>query len=110
MLKTTTRIIVTLRWAGFHFWPEPRLPAQRYLGNLHRHEFHITVKKVVKDGEREIEFIDFKQRILEYLKGVYPDGNIVSKSCETLAADLYLFFNLSYCSVMEDGENGAEIF
>ena len=36
--------------------------------------------------------------------------NFKSMSCEMIARELYEGFDLEYCSVFEDNENGAEIY
>jgi len=64
---------------------------------------------------RAIEFVDMKNKVERYLKETYGSGNdtpsIGSMSCEMLCKDLMLtFIRAKYVRVMEDGENGAEVF
>ena len=112
-----TNVIVKFQVEGLHCWPNAAkvFPEVAFLSDLHRHIFHITCKKKVNHDDRDVEFIIFKRDILEYLRGEYFDEDVRchqfnSKSCEMLARELYEEFNLEYCSVFEDNENGAEIY
>ena len=44
-----------------------------------------------------------------YYSDLISMGNLESMSCEMLASELLQTFKLSYCSVLEDNENGAEV-
>jgi hypothetical protein len=104
-------IIVKLQKEGIHFWKDCPLEEVDYLANAHRHIFHITCKKEVKHGDRDIEIIMFKHQIEDYLDKRY--GRVAefgSKSCEMIAQELKEIFELNYCSVLEDNENGAEVW
>lgn len=103
-----TSIIVNLQFEGIHCWPSCPIEEVKYLRDPHRHMFHICLKKKVEHVDRDIEIIQFKHRVLEYLSEEYPNRDLGSTSCEMLAAKLVAKFGLSYCSVLEDGENGAE--
>lgn len=103
-----TNIIVNLQIEGIHAWPECPFKEVSFLRNPHRHIFHICCKKEVKHDDRQIEIIMLKRKILKYLNNF--NGNLSYKSCEMIARNLSKEFNLNYCSVLEDGENGAEIF
>jgi len=112
-----TNIIVKLEVEGIHCWPAAKevFPEVGFLSDKHRHTFYITCKKRVSHGDRDVEFIIFKRDILEYLRGEYLDEdvrchNFESMSCEMLARELMDKFDLRYCSVFEDNENGAEIY
>ena len=77
--------------------------------------FHIEVKKEVFHDDRDVEFIVFKRKVKKYLEDKYYDEqydccNFKAKSCEMLAKELLEEFDLVYCSVFEDNENGAEIY
>lgn len=111
-----TLIVVTLQIEGLHNWPEAKrmIPEMAFLSDLHRHIFFITAKKNVEHNEREIEIIQFKRELIDYFKRNYfkHDINIHNfgaRSCETLAQDLMEAYDLDYCQVLEDNENGAEI-
>jgi hypothetical protein len=98
-------IIVNTRFVGFHNWPNA--PTEfHYLGNIHRHEFHVTVKVAVKEFDREIEFCNFKRELDEWLHQEYKYPT--TESCEMIAKKIAQKFNAVYVRVMEDGENGAE--
>ncbi len=107
--KTQTLVIVALQIEGLHCW----LGAPNYLKNEHRHIFHITCKRLVTHDDRDIEFIELKNQIIHYLLETYAGTgttcNFKTMSCEMIARELLEKFDLEYCSVMEDNENGAEI-
>ena len=112
-----TNVIVKLQVEGLHNWPDAAkvFPEVGFLSDLHRHIFHITCKKKVNHDDRDVEFIMFKRDITQYLENKYYDSItrcllFGSKSCEMLARELYEEFDLEYCSVFEDNENGAEIY
>ena len=112
-----TNIVVKLQVEGIHNWPEARIkiPQMGFLSSLHRHIFFITAKKVVSHNERDVEIIMFKREIFDYLQRNYFDKdlsccNFGPRSCETLAQDLLEAYDLQYCEVLEDNENGAEIW
>lgn len=103
-----TNIIVNLRFEAVHCWENCDIKEVMFLKYLHRHVFHATCKKEVEHSDRDIEFICLKRKIKSYTAEVY-NGNLGGMSCEMIAEDLLQRFNLSYCSVLEDGENGAEV-
>jgi len=116
-MGTTAYIIVRLTVEGLHMWPdaEKQIPEVGYLSNLHRHNFYIELKKHVTEYDRQIEFIAFKRQIKQYLTTKYFDGyynclNFNSMSCEMIAKELLDTFKAEYCCVLEDNENGAEVF
>lgn len=116
---TQTNIIVKLQVEGFHNWPNAKevFPDVAFLSDRHRHIFHITCKKEVHHDDRDVEIIRFKREILNYLYSKYQSSTLGwhvylelgAMSCEMLAKELFNKFNLEYCSVLEDNENGAEI-
>lgn len=116
MIKTN--IIVKLQVEGFHNWPAAKdiLPEVAFLSDPHRHIFHIECKKEVSHSDRDVEIIMFKRNILEYLHATYSKSKIFfvcefgPKSCEMIAEELMKEFDLVYCSVLEDNENGAECY
>jgi len=117
MKKTTSYVIVRLSVEGLHRWPDAAkyIPAVGYLSNLHRHNFHIELKKQVDDDDRQIEFIMYKRQIDKYLTKKYHDAeydclNFDAMSCEMIAKELLEAFNAEYVMVDEDSECGAEIF
>jgi hypothetical protein len=112
-MDINTNIIVKLTVEGFHNWPDAKtiVPEMGFLSDRHRHIFHIECRKKVTHSDRDIEIIMFKRQIKEYLEIQYGSRfcEFGAKSCEMLAAELLLQFGLEYCSVLEDGENGAEV-
>lgn len=113
-----SNIIVNLQVEAIHHWPECPIEEVAFLKDKHRHIFHIECKKEVTHLDRDIEIIQLKRQILEYLKGqfkpvpgynVYTIIDFETLSCEQIAAILLEKFELNYCKVLEDGENGAEL-
>jgi len=102
-------IVINLRHEATHYWKDCNLSDVEYLKHPHRHEFHITCKKVVDHKDRDIEFITMKQNIQRWLKAVIGK-QLHGLSCEALGCLIMEKFKLSYVQVLEDGENGAEIF
>ena len=111
-----TNVIVNLQVEGLHHWPDAKnvFPEVSFLSDIHRHMFHITCKKTVHHDSRDIEFIIFKRDVLDYLQEEYAGDErclcFGSKSCEMIAKELVEHFELEYCSVLEDNENGAEVY
>ena len=112
-----TNIICRLQVEGLHWWADASKyePTMVYLESPHRHMFHIEVKKTVFHDDRDVEFIVFKRKVKKYLEEVYYDEqydlcNFRNRSCEMLAKELLQEFDLSYCAVYEDNENGAEVY
>ena len=56
-----TEIFVKLRVPGFHHWPNPSIN-RAYLGDSHRHLFHLEVSMPVGHSDREVEFHDLSMR------------------------------------------------
>ena len=101
-------IVVRLQFSGIHSWPTA--PADRheaYLAHPHRHVFHVEAVLNVTHVNRDVEFIAFKQRLLDYVDDYFAGPHHMS--CEEMALRLLDEFGLSRCSVFEDNENGAEV-
>lgn len=95
---------------GFHFWKNaPEEVA--FLKDNHRHLFVIRARKEVFHDDRDVEFILFGRKIKQYLIDKYGDiahcCQFGGMSCEMIAKELISQFELNYCSVFEDDENGA---
>ena len=114
-----TNVIVKLEIDAIHNWPgvveHKELEQVHFLQYPHRHLFKITAKKAVTHDDRDIEIIMLKRNIIDYLhRRYYNKGanthTLGSTSCEMLAKELTKVFSLSYCEVLEDRENGAEIY
>jgi len=108
MIEKKTNIIVKLQYEAIHNWPKCDLKEVEFLKYPHRHIFHIKCKMEVKHNDRDVEIIMLKRKIEKYLSIQY-DNNFGPKSCEMIAEELCELFNLNYCSVLEDNENGAEV-
>lgn len=102
-------IQIKLEVEGLHSWPNCNIEEVDYLKYMHRHTFGFLCKLEVAHGDRSVEFIEFKHKIKEYLGKKYYDPkykccNFTGQSCETLAEELLLAFNLVECAVSEDNE------
>lgn len=113
-------IIITLQVEGLHSWPDCDIKEVSFLKHPHRHIFHIVCKKEVNHLDRDIEIIQLKRTVTDYLNSMYGSEKLSgyiscntlefnNLSCEMIATDLFERFKLTYCSVLEDNENGAEI-
>lgn len=106
-----TRIIVKFQVEGTHAWKDCPFEEVAYLKNPHRHVFHVTAKKTVNHDNRDIEIIMLKRYMQMWLSCADRSAvNFHDRSCETIARHYLEKFDLDYCSVLEDNENGAEIF
>jgi len=110
-----TNIIINTQVEGIHSWPECNIKEVEFLKYPHRHIFYITAKKQVSHLDRDIEIIQLKRKITFFLNSKFWDKNtnccnFENLSCEMIAQLLFIKFNLNYCSVLEDNENGAEIY
>lgn len=109
-----TRLVINLQVEGLHYWKDAKtkLPEVGFLSHPHRHIFHIQLTMEVNDLDREIEFINFKHNVLDYISNKWSEFGICDfkgMSCEMIAKDLLETFQAKKVSVMEDGENGAEV-
>lgn len=102
-------IEVKLDIEGLHSWPNCNIDEVDYLKYMHRHTFQLLCRAEVTHNDRDIEFIEFKHQIKEYIAKRYYDPkyrccNFTGQSCESLAEELLGVFHLCRCSVSEDGE------
>lgn len=102
-------IEVKLDIEGLHSYPNCNIEEVVYLKHMHRHTFQFLCRAVVAHKERDIEFIEFKHQIKDYIDKKYYDlkykcCNFTGQSCESLAEELLNSFGLCRCSVSEDGE------
>ena len=116
-MNKQTNIIVNLQVEALHFWKDAKkhAPDVAFLSHPHRHIFHICAKKAVSHSDRDVEIILFKRELSCYFERNYFDGelavcNFQGKSCEMICEDLMEAYDLDYVSVLEDNENGAEMF
>lgn len=103
-------IIITLQFPAVHRWENCSIESVAFLKNPHRHLFFVTIRIPVSHNDREIEFIDMKNKVEAYVKANYANKDLGTKSCEQIAEELYTQFSASYVSVLEDNENGSEIY
>jgi hypothetical protein len=102
-------IIINTKFPAIHFWPDCDIDEVSYLKNYHRHEFHVQAKAPVTHENRDIEFIQLKNKIDKWIYENWHNKNLQAKSCETMCTELmFTFPELSYVRVLEDGENGSE--
>lgn len=107
--------IVRFQKIGFHKYPDaPEEVA--YLRNKHRHIFFVEVWVEQKHNERDVEYHILKNQCLKMWDKLFPDPNMGSTSCETMATNLWYelepFFHSERqlkVSVFEDNECGAMI-
>lgn len=106
-----TNVVVNLQYEALHYWKEAASFEKEvsFLEHPHRHLFYITCKKAVNHDDRDVEIILLKRTVIGYLKHAYG-GNFGGKSCEMVARELLERFDFEYCLVLEDGENGAEVW
>ena len=112
---TITEIFCTLKLEGLHCWSTCNIEEVSYLKYLHCHIFGFTCYLTVNYDNRDVEFIELKHKIQNYLKERYFDEkyqclNFGGKSCEMLGAEIGSFFGLKRIIVDEDSENGAIIY
>lgn len=103
-------IVMRLQVEGFHHWPGAAefSPEVTFLADNHRHIFHIEARKKVQHDERDLEIILTKREIEKHISNTYDrPAQFGPLSCEAIARSLTERFDLSGCSVLEDGENGA---
>lgn len=112
-------ITVRTRFRGAHCYPSAP-QAVGFLGNSHRHEFHVEVELSVTHDDRELEFLLVQQFIDAVIDDMYPTvygiKDLGSSSCEAIARKVgnrlkqeYGATRLVRVSVFEDGENGANL-
>lgn len=120
-MSTVTEVYCTTQIEGTHNWPGCPFEEVAYLRDPHRHVFHVKAYKKVHHDDRDVEFIMLKHQIRNYLITKYGkflaaienDGihyqhcEFGAMSCEMLAHELIVEFELSRCEVSEDNENGA---
>lgn len=108
----STEIFVTTRFEGFHRWKDA--PADvSFLRFMHRHLFGVTLGVWVTHNDRDVEFFQLKRKLEEHIKELW-EGRKFDYSCEAIAEMLICYitdqgYSVSFCTVDEDGENGATL-
>lgn len=110
--------IVRTRFIGLHVWSDAP-PEVAFLANPHRHEFHVELACNQHHKDRDVEYLQLKRWLDNYLTTIGDSGNgnerlLAGMSCEMIASQImHHARNEGYfprrCSVFEDGENGAEL-
>lgn len=103
-------VVVRLSIEWLHCWPTCEIEEVYYLRNPHRHMFHIEAIKSVTHNDREVEIIMLKRGIENFLTLKYRNTEFKlcvfeAMSCEDIAQEILLEFDLSSCQVLEDNEN-----
>lgn len=106
---TQSTIFVRFTQPGFHHWPEPT-EGRAYLGQRHRHLFHVEARMSVSHDDREVEFHD----LLDFARDAFPGGELGGQSCEMMARSLgekiaRRFGRAVQVTVSEDDEVGAVV-
>lgn len=105
----TNYIWVTLEKEHIHNYPDAPMEVV-FLRKKHRHIFKMKVWLEIFHNDRDVEFIMFKNYIMDCLINVPKD--IGSTSCEDLADNIHKHIKVKYkrrkikIEVSEDGENG----
>jgi hypothetical protein len=112
-MKTTTEVTAKVSFAGMHNWfdaPESR----DYLAHPHRHLFLVEATVSVSHDDRDVEFHDLRDHILDWIESFpywegTPTRSMLGLSCEHLARNLLVYLNemklrVKKVSVSEDGE------
>jgi len=120
-----TLLVIRTQFSALHNWTTiPEDHTQIYLKHPHRHVFHVVLKFKVTDDDRELEFIEIKKHFDWWVtKSLYENyreldfktPSLGSMSCEMICKKImnnYCFKGRfpCYVSIMEDDENGAEVF
>ncbi len=106
MKKRKQVIVVKTDFPALHFYKDFN-GKNTYLKHPHRHRFFIRLEKEVSSTkDREIEFIEFKEKIESYIQCYYWGQDLGAMSCEKIAHDLLKKFKASSVEVLEDNENG----
>jgi len=104
--------IVVVRFKGRHCWPG----GPPHLARMHDHIFKVVVEVRVEAG-RQIDFLQLRDQVREWLQRTFPDGDLDGISCESLAfmiGDMLRHeygHNVLRVEVWEDEENaGAAVY
>lgn len=102
-------IIVKTQFSALHCWPDCPIKEVDYLKNTHRHLFYVELSwEVTKD--RQIEFIQQKSQVDDWISIFLKEQDLGSTSCEMIAERLLNQFKAFDVSVLEDNENGCQIY
>lgn len=106
-VEVEKRIFITFQFEAIHRWDTCPFEDVAFLRAPHRHIFHVRMEKIVLHNDRDVEFIMWKRKILEYVRGHLEGQDLGNTSCENLAETFAIIFDSCKVEVSEDGENGA---
>lgn len=113
MLSFNTAVWVKARFTALHRWKDAPDEAA-FLRDYHRHEFHVELGVKVNHDDRDVEFLKLKNDLQCLLLAVYHNETF-DHSCEQVASQILTRYHdagwdVAYCKVSEDGENGATVY
>lgn len=120
-----TFAVVTFRIQGVHNYPDIK-EGHTYLKYPHRHEFHFKVSVQQFHNNRDLEYLELKNILMDKIKESYPKVSGVdcvvdfgSSSCEDICFKVLETLNQHFSEaspqrsmrieVYEDGENGCKL-
>jgi 6-pyruvoyl-tetrahydropterin synthase len=117
-------VFARTRFVAFHRWKDAPI-AYGYLGNIHRHEFHVEVGVHVDKEDRQVEFHQLKRQVEHEIASLWPSRRtewpLIEESCEAMATRIAdrlngvasgsgkLLYQVDYVEVSEDGECGGRV-
>jgi len=106
----TRYIVIKTQFEAIHNWPDCDIEEVEFLKYPHRHIFYLQLKFKISHNNRDKEFISIKRSIEEIIREKFAYMNLGSMSCEDIAEYFSDRLNAEFVSVLEDDENGAEIY
>jgi len=105
-----TFILIKTQFEAIHHWPGCPHDDVAFLRDKHRHIFHVKAKAAVNHDDRDIEFIQFKRAVTDYLRNHFDRADLGATSCEMMCGELLEAFpEMVEVAVWEDAENGAQV-
>ena len=86
-MAVSSHIVFKFEYNALHHWPGEPQSSVYNLVAPHQHYFLITLHIPVKDLDREIEFIQFRNEFIEKVDMTYF-GDFGARSCEMIATEL----------------------
>lgn len=109
-MKYRAQVFITCQFAAIHNYPTAP-ESHKFLREHHRHVFHVKASADVAHANRDIEFIDLKERVQNFCKETWEGKSVGMLSCEMIACVILdNFKELAVVRVSEDGENGATVW
>jgi hypothetical protein len=101
------QIVISFEFPYIHRWEGCSVEGKEYLRNAHRHSMKCRAWLDVSHADRDVEFIDLKERVAGWAREVFAEPGPFS--CEQIAEALIHQFRFARVEVLEDGENGAVV-